>query len=77
MKKFLIVFLGLLFIGITFFRPLVFKRNLEIKSNIQIDSVYYYHGFPISSLIRDIPRNKETKEYELTIEPVKFGIWIG
>ncbi len=77
MKKFLIVFFGLSVIGITFFRPLVFKRNLEIRSNIQIDSVYYYHGFPISSIVRDIPRNKETKEYELTIEPVKFGIWIG
>ncbi|MEO0202418.1 MAG: hypothetical protein ABIL37_01680, partial [candidate division WOR-3 bacterium] len=66
-------------LGVVFFRPIFFKKELKINEDLflKIDSVYYYHGFPISSLIRDIPRNKETKEYELTIEPVKFGIWIG
>ncbi len=41
-----------------------------------MDSVYYSHGFPISTLVRDFVRSNE-KEYELLIEPTKVGIWIG
>ncbi|MEO0171688.1 MAG: hypothetical protein ABIL13_00355 [candidate division WOR-3 bacterium] len=79
MKKFFINFFILSTIGLLFFRPLFFKKEIKIENINQIDSVYYYHGFPISSLVKDKPGGTKTKasNYKLIIEPVKVGIWIG
>ncbi len=65
-------------IGIIFFRPLFFKKEIRIEFDgaYTVDSIYYSHGFPISALVRDFVRN-DPKEYELAIEPTKVGIWIG
>ncbi|MEO0178675.1 MAG: hypothetical protein ABIL61_02940 [candidate division WOR-3 bacterium] len=79
MKRFFINFFILSTIGLLFFRPLFFKKEIKIENINQIDSVYYYHGFPISSLVKDKPGGTKTKasNYKLIIEPVKVGIWIG
>ncbi|MEO0217781.1 MAG: hypothetical protein ABIL72_04515, partial [candidate division WOR-3 bacterium] len=71
MKKFFINFFILSTIGLLFFRPLIFKKEIKIENINQIDSVYYYHGFPISSLVKDKPRGTKTNNYKLIIEPVK------
>ncbi len=77
-KGFLIKFLLFSIIGIIFFRPLFFKKEIRIEFDgaYTLDSIYYSHGFPISALVRDLVRN-DPKEYELAIEPTKVGIWIG
>ncbi|MEO0172698.1 MAG: hypothetical protein ABIL13_05560 [candidate division WOR-3 bacterium] len=78
MKKFFINFFILSTIGLLFFRPLFFKKEIKIENINQIDSVYYYHGFPISSLVKDKPSsNEKIKNYKVVIYPIKPEILIG
>ncbi len=39
-------------------------------------TAYYFHGFPITAIIKTSPIN-ELKEYEVKIIPIKSNIWIG
>ncbi len=80
MGNFLIRFLISSILGLLFFRPLLLKREVEIELSkpVLIDSVYYYHGFPIRTLVKDVIRNVNgIKEYNIVVEPVKgsFGIF--
>ena len=72
MKKFLINFLVFSLLGIIFLRPQIFKNHIEIKAN----EVIYFHGFPITSMVKVIP-SAESKYYEIEILPIKTNIWIG
>ncbi len=78
MKKFLIKFLLFSIIGIIFFRPLFFKKELKIEfeGNAVIDSVYYSYGFPISTIVSEVYRNKE-REYNLRVEHIRGELWLG
>jgi len=72
LKKFLINFLVFSLLGIIFLRPQIFKNHIEIKAN----EVIYFHGFPITSMVKVIP-SAESKYYEIEILPIKTNIWIG
>jgi len=72
LKKFLINFLVFSLLGIIFLRPQIFKNHIEIKAN----EVIYFHGFPITSMVKVIP-SAESKYYEIEIVPIKTNIWIG
>ncbi|MFZ8846995.1 MAG: hypothetical protein ACO2O6_07375, partial [Candidatus Hydrothermia bacterium] len=72
MKKILFNFLVFSLVGIIFLRPQIFKNHIEIKAN----EVIYFHGFPITSMVKVIPP-AELKYYEIEIVPIKTNIWIG
>jgi hypothetical protein len=72
LKKFLFNFLVFSLLGIIFLRPHIFKNHIEIKAN----EVIYFHGFPITSMVKVIPP-AELKYYEIEILPIKKNIWIG
>jgi hypothetical protein len=79
LRRFFKLFILLSTIGLLFFRPLIFKREIkfDIKGS-EIDSVYYYHGFPISSLVKDKPSsNEKIRNYKVVIYPIKPEILIG
>ncbi len=76
-KKFLVNFLVISIIGLVFFRPLFLKRSVEIEflRPVLVDSVYYYHGFPIRTLVKDAVRSvNQVKEYNITIYSFKEKI---
>ncbi len=77
-RKFLISFLIFSIISIVFFRPLIFKREVKIEfdRNVVLDTIYYSHGFPITTLVAEAMRS-EDKEYNLIVEPVSGEVWIS
>jgi hypothetical protein len=62
MKKFLFNFLVFSLVGIVFLRPQIFKNHIKIKAN----EVIYFHGFPITSMVKVIP-SAELKYYEVAL----------
>ncbi|MEO0225222.1 MAG: hypothetical protein ABIL76_09065, partial [candidate division WOR-3 bacterium] len=72
MKKFIFNFLIILIISIIFLRPQIFKEDIRLS----MKTAYYFHGFPITAIIKTSPIN-ELKEYEVKIIPIKSNIWIG
>ena len=72
MNKFIINIIFIWIVGVLFFRPQFFQREVKIETNY----AFYFHGFPINSILEVVPKI-ELKQYEIEIIPIKSNIWIG
>jgi len=72
LNKFIINIIFIWIVGVLFFRPQFFQREVKIETNY----AFYFHGFPINSILEVVPKI-ELKQYEIEIIPIKSNIWIG